>query len=225
MKSVETKNRCLLFDLDGTLTDSAPGILHSVRFALARAGISPDTVCLNAFIGPPLLDSFMQHAGMTQAQAQRAVQDYRECFVGQQAMFENSVYDGIFPALQALRDLQVPLAVATAKPEPYAVQIMDRFGLSPYFLQIHGATLDGTVHSKEQVIAKAMDALGKIGYDSFLMIGDREQDVIGAHRCGIPVCGVLWGYGDREELLRAGADRIIETPEQLTTLSKGALDR
>ena len=207
--------RCLLFDLDGTLTDSAPGILHSVQYALEKFSMHLPEETLNRFIGPPLRESFRRYAGMNHTEAECAVKWYRECFVGQGAMFENTVYDGIEAALQALRSRGVPLAVATAKPEVYAIQILDRFGLTTFFEQIHGATLDGTVDTKTQVIQNAIQALP---YRSFLMLGDREQDITGAHFCGIPAYGVLWGYGSVQELMSAGADRLLQVPQELQVL-------
>lgn len=209
------KKTCLLFDLDGTLTDSAPGILHSVQYALKAFSMHLSSQTLNKFIGPPLRESFCRYAGMSHADAERAVARYRECFVGQGAMFENAVYDGIVPALEFLCEHDVPLAVATAKPEVYAVQILERFDLAKYFKQIHGATLDGTVDTKAQVIQNAMQSLP---YHSFLMLGDREQDITGAHQCGIPAYGVLWGYGSQQELVDAGADGFVATPQALQTL-------
>lgn len=207
---------CYLFDLDGTLTDSAPGILHSVQYALQTFSIQLPEKTLNQFIGPPLRESFRRYAGMNEEEAERAVTRYRECFAGQGAMFENKVYDGIIPALEFLQKQGVPMAVATAKPEEYAIRILQRFALDQYFEQIHGATLDGRIDTKQLVIQKAIEGLP---YTSFVMIGDREQDITGAHACTIPAYGVLWGYGTQQELTDAGADRLLTTPQNLRMLS------
>ena len=198
--------KTVLFDLDGTLTDSAPGILNSVRFALRKAGAPiPDAATLNRFIGPPLLDSF------DRAAAEQALRDYRAYFTAG-GMFENRVYDGIVPMLERLHDAGLACVVATSKPERFARQILDHFDLTRHFAAIHGATLDERRNTKGAVIAWALAHSGDVG--DAVMVGDRIHDVEGARQNGLPVVGVLWGYGDAQEL--AGATRLVAAPGELS---------
>ena len=201
-----------LFDLDGTLTDSAPGILHSVRYALEKVGAPvPDAATLNKFIGPPLIDSFEKYCGFTHAQAVQALADYREWFAGHGGMFENRVYDGVVGMLERLAAGGAKLIVATSKPEKFARAILEHFDLTRHFAAIHGATMDEKRSHKADVIAWALAHSGEL--DHPVMVGDRANDIEGAKANGIPAIGVLWGYGDAEEL--AGADRLVASPEDL----------
>jgi phosphoglycolate phosphatase len=207
----------ILFDLDGTLTASGPGILASVRHALDRLGEPepPDEV-LGQFIGPPLLDSFEHLCGMDRAQAWAAVLAYREHYA-EQGQFQNSVYDGIVETLAALAGAGRVLAVATSKAEVYAASILEHFGLVPFFSTIVGSQLDGTRTAKAEVVAEALARLGT-GAGTAVMVGDRRQDVAGARAVGIPCVGALWGYGSAAELCDAGADALAETPTDLISL-------
>lgn len=208
----------LLFDLDGTLTDPAEGITKSVAHALGKRGIEvTDRSALHPFIGPPLIDSFMKYYGLDEDDARRAVTDYREYFVPQ-GMFENAVYDGIPALLADLKAGGYTLIIATSKPEPFAVRILEHFGLAPYFDRICGASLDEKRSTKSDVIAYTLDECGITDVRDALMIGDRHHDVDGAHQNGLAAVGVLWGYGDRAELTKAGAEFVVENLGQLRAL-------
>ena len=207
----------LLFDLDGTLTDPYEGISRSVISALAAFGIpEPDRAALSAFIGPPLIDSFMEFYGFSRADAERAVKIYRAYF-SDKGLFENEVYPGIPEALETLKRAGKKLYVATAKPEVFAGRILDRFGLSPFFEGLTGATLDGSRSRKDEVIRCALDAFSLPPADS-VMIGDRKHDILGAKAHGLFSVGVLYGYGSRAELEAAGADRLAENPADLVNI-------
>ena len=207
----------LLFDLDGTLTDPGEGITNSVAYALKKRGIVvADRTELNCFIGPPLTKSFMQYYGLSEEDATQAVTDYREYFVPN-GMFENKVYDGISDLLAGLKASGKRLIVATSKPEKFAIQILEHFGLLPYFDRVYGATMDLSRSKKGDVIAYALRE-EKISPDEALMIGDRHHDVDGAHENGLAAVGVLYGYGDREEHEAAGADFIVATVRELGKL-------
>ena len=207
----------LLFDLDGTLTDPGEGITNSVAYALQKRGIEvADRSELYRFIGPPLAKSFMQYYGLSEADATQAVTDYREYFVPH-GMFENKVYAGIPECLAALTASGKRLIVATSKPEKFAIQILEHFGLLPYFDRVYGATMDLSRSKKGDIIAYALSE-EKISPDKALMIGDRHHDIDGAHENGLAAVGVLYGYGDREEHEAAGAEFIVATVGELGEL-------
>lgn len=205
----------LFFDLDGTLTDSAEGIINSVKYALElQHWPIPSEDDLRKFIGPPLVYSFSEIAGMNAAQTEQAVKDYRVRY-SEIGLFENRVYDGILPMLSGLHQTDKKLYLVTSKPEPYAVRIAERFGLSPYLDEICGATLDGTINSKEAVVRMALERAGNPEPSDVEMIGDRLHDVEGSRACGIDCTYVLYGFGDRSEAEAYQAAHIIDTPEEL----------
>ena len=206
--SKEEGRKILLWDLDGTLTESGPGITNSVRYALKQMGIDEtDQGKLDRFVGPPLQESFKKYYGMTPEEAEEAVVQYRVYFRNT-GMFENSVYEGVKETLEKLRSEGYVLAVATSKPEIFTIQIMEHFGIRDYFSVIGGSTMDCSRIRKRDVIAYVLGLLGVRKEDRVLMIGDRENDVEGAAANGIPCLGVLYGYGSAEELENAGADAL-----------------
>ena len=200
----------LLFDLDGTLTDPGEGITNSVIYALKKWGIEvADKRELYVFIGPPLSASFKQYFGFPDADALKCVDYYREYF-RDRGIFENKVYDGIPALLQELKIAGKKLILATSKPEKFAKQILDHFDLSKYFDFVAGASMDESRNKKADVIRYALDSLHITDTSRVLMIGDREQDVTGAKKCGLDSLGVLYGYGDLAEHTSAGATYIAE---------------
>lgn len=206
----------ILFDLDGTLTDSGLGITKSVQYALEKLGIvEKDRTKLYKFIGPPLAQSFMMYYGFCEEDAARAIQYYREYF-RDRGIFENEVYDGMEALLADLREQGRELIVATSKPEEFALRILEHFDLKKYFTNVTGATMSQKRVKKVDVINEAMKRSGISAASDVLMIGDREYDIAGAHEAGIPAMGVLYGYGSRAELEAAGADYIVETVEDIT---------
>ena len=207
----------VLFDLDGTLTDPGLGITNSVMHALRRMGIEPPArEALYKFIGPPLKWSFHEYYGLDEAQCEDAVVKYREHFADK-GLFENELYPAVPGMLRKLRDAGLRLAVATSKPEPYSLRIIEHFGLKEYFEAVCGSTMEETRTNKWEVIRYAMDTLGVTPGET-VMVGDREHDVLGAKKCALPAIGVLYGYGSREELSEAGAAAIAETPENVAEL-------
>ena len=206
----------VLFDLDGTLTDSGPGIFHGVEYALMHFGISEYTdEILRSFVGPPLRESFSKNFGFDSEKADEAVRVYREYYI-KKGVYENEVYDGIRETLARLKENGVTLAVATSKPEETSLMVLEHFDLKKYFTVITGATVDGSFVLKADVIRKALSVLKEKGAGiNPVMVGDREHDVIGAKENNIPCIGVLYGYGDRNELEGAGADMIAETPSDI----------
>lgn len=205
----------ILFDLDGTLTDSGPGITNSVAYALKKYGIEVDDRReLFKFIGPPLKESFETYYGFSPEESERAVQYYRE-YYSDKGLFENAVYEGIEELLKAIRESEKTAAVATSKPEKYARRILEHFGIAQYFTYIAGANMDGTRTKKEEVIAYVLERCGAFDRSKVLMVGDRKHDVLGAEKMGIDSLGVLFGYGDYEELKQAGARYIAEHVEDM----------
>lgn len=209
----------LLFDLDGTLTDSAEGIINCIKHALDIMGFDmPEHP--ERFLGPPIYDSLAEFCGMNEEQVQEGVRLYRERYstVG---LFENRPYDGIEEMLGRLRAGGKELFVATSKPEVFAVRILEKFGLSGYFRIIGGADIKGSRNEKREVIEYVLKQAGVTSNDEVLMIGDRKHDIIGAHRTGLKCLGVLWGYGTREELEQYGADFFAETPQETADMLLG----
>lgn len=208
----------ILFDLDGTLTDPAVGITKSVAYALKKFGIEvSDMTQLNHFIGPPLLDSFMECYGFDKEKAQTAIDYYRERF-RVKGLYENVVYDGVPEMLRVLKSSGKKLILATSKPEPFAKEILRHFGLEEYFVYAAGSNFDGTRTAKAEVIEYALEAAGVTDKSAAVMVGDRKHDIIGATKTQLDSIGVLYGYGSREELESAGATYIAETVEDLTKL-------
>ena len=205
----------ILFDLDGTLTDPAEGITNSVMYALKQYGIEEnDRTKLYSFIGPPLVDSFMEKYGFSEEKAREATVYFREYF-REKGIFENVPYDGMTECLAALKQRGRTLILATSKPEVFAKMILERFGFAPYFDYVFGASMDETRTRKDEVIAYALSGAGIEDPSDCVMVGDRKHDVLGAKANGMDAVGVLFGYGSREELTEAGARYIAETVEDI----------
>lgn len=208
----------LLFDLDGTLTDSGPGIANSVAYALKKYQIvEEDRSRLYRFVGPPLVESFQRFYGFSHEQAKEAVEVYRE-YYRDRGIYENQVYPGIPELLKRLKEAGKQVILATSKPEQFAVRILKHFGLAGYFDHMAGAAMDETRTAKAEVIGYALGMAGIDQPGSCLMIGDRSHDILGAKAHGMASMGVLFGYGDRQELEGAGADLIAETVEDIGRL-------
>ncbi len=205
----------ILFDLDGTLTDSGPGITNSVAYSLKKYGIEvADREELYKFIGPPLKESFEKYYGFSAEESKKAVEYYREYYTDK-GMFENSVYEGIEELLKEIRKAGKMAVVATSKPEIFARKILEHFGLAKYFSYIVGANMDETRTKKDEVISYVLESCDIPDKSKVLMIGDREHDILGAKRNGLDSLGVLFGFGNREELKKAGADYIAETVKDI----------
>jgi len=207
--------KSILFDLDGTLTDSGEGIMNSAVYALAHFGIpAPTEAELRTFVGPPLTETFARF-GVPRDRLEEAVRVYRSRYlpIGK---FENHPYPGIRELLEKLKADGHTLFVATSKPEVTSIEILQHFGLDGYFEKICGASTDFSRNSKEAVIAYLLDSCG--ARENAVMVGDTAYDVIGAAAHGIPAIGVAWGYGDVEEMVQSGAAAIAQTPQELQEL-------
>ncbi len=209
----------VLFDLDGTLTDPAEGITNALMHAQRRLGmaVSPRED-LYVFIGPPLIETFMSEWGLTRAESEQALVYYREHF-STKGLFENVPYEGIGQALAELKGAGLRLFVATSKPEPLSLRILEHFDLLPYFEAVAGSTMDEQRTKKGEVIAYALQTF-HLDPAETVMVGDRKHDVIGARENGLPCLGVLYGYGSREELTAAGAAALVADVGELVAWFK-----
>jgi phosphoglycolate phosphatase len=205
----------LLFDLDGTLTDSCPGIVACIRHALRAMEFTyREDDDLRWCLGPPLHRSFAKILGTEDsATVMKAVHLYRERFT-QKGMFENEVYPDIRNTLESLSQAGHGLFVATSKPRIYAEKILRHFELERFFKHIYGSELDGTLSDKPALIAHVLRSEGLEAHDSY-MFGDREHDALGARLNGVTAVGVLWGYGSREELTKAQVAFLLEKPAEI----------
>lgn len=214
------KYHTVLFDLDGTITDSGQGIMNAIRYAVDKAGfeeVSEDI--LRSFIGPPLKEQFIKVFNLSDEEGKRMVEFYRE-YYGVKGIYENCVYEGIPELLVELRSAGIRVIMATSKPEKYAKLIASHFKFEEYFDYIGGACMDGSRTDKTEVIEYVLDACGiKDGErKNVVMVGDRRHDIYGAGNCGLHSIGVLYGYGSREELIEAGAEYIADTPADIKKL-------
>lgn len=209
--------KTVLFDLDGTLTDPGLGITSSVAYALKKYGIEvEEREKLYSFIGPPLSDSFKKYYGFSDEKAMEAIMYYREYFKDK-GIFENEVYEGIIMLLKKIKASGRKIVLATSKPEEFALRILEHFELTEYFDVVAGASMDEKRNKKGDVIKYALEK-GNFTSEYAVMIGDREHDVLGAQENGIDTIGVLYGYGSRDELEKAGAMYIAETVKDIYAL-------
>lgn len=208
----------LLFDLDGTITDSESGITRCVEYALNHFGIQVNDLReLSRFIGPPLLDSFRDFYNFTDEQAAIATAKYRERYTDK-GIYENELYPGIKELLAEAARQGKTVILATSKPEIFARRILDYFELSSYFSFVAGSGLDGSLHTKTDVINYILQSNNITDLSSVVMIGDRKHDIIGAKNVGIDSIGVLYGFGDYDELAQAGATYIVKDMAELRNL-------
>ncbi len=212
------KKEYILFDLDGTLTDSSPGIINSLMYAFDKLNFKiNDREELRVFIGPPLIDMMIEKYGFSHEKATLGLKFYREYF-REKGIFENSVYEGIREMLCDLQKRGYKLLLATSKPEEFAKRIMAHFDLEKYFYFIGGSDMGETRNSKSAVIEYVMANCDIKDVNKCIMVGDREHDVIGAGKFGIETVGVLFGYGTRDELENSGAAYIVENTHELWKL-------
>ncbi len=208
--------KSILFDLDGTLTDSGEGIMNCAAYALEQLGIPlPPREAMRVFVGPPLHETFVKF-GVPRHLAEEAVRLYRVRYLPKGMLDENQPYPGIPELLAALQAQGHKLYVATSKPEPMAVKILEHFDLAKYFTRICGASMDASRTAKDLVIAYLLAETGEAG--NMVMVGDTEFDILGAKAHGIPGIGVSWGYGLVENMEKAGAAAIAQDTRQLQAL-------
>lgn len=208
----------ILFDLDGTITDSGDGITKSVQYALKSFGISVDNLKdLNKFIGPPLKDSFKRYYNFDDEKAELGLIRYRE-YYADKGIYENRLYNGIADLLEKLEKNNKKIILATSKPEVYAKEILKYFKVDNYFAFVAGADFEETRVNKGDVISYALREAKISDLSKAIMIGDREYDIIGAKENNIKSIGVLYGYGDVIELTQARADYIVKNTSELLNI-------
>lgn len=205
----------MLFDLDGTITDSAEGIINSVIYALEKINQPiPERKDLYSFIGPPLKESFEKICHLSEIDADLAVTYYRE-YYQKKGLYQNQVYQGIPELLSRLNELGCQVYIATSKPEIFAKKIVTHFDLIGYFNGIYGASLDGIRSKKTDVIAYALKEAQIETKNDVVMIGDRKHDILGGKENKLATIGVLYGFGNKEELEKAQATYLAATPEEI----------
>ena len=200
----------VFLDLDGTLTDPYLGITNSVKYALKKFNIDATNEQLKCFIGPPLVDSFMEYYNFSFDDAVKAKQYYREVF-SVKGLFENEIYPDTVKVLDELKKLGCTLVLATSKPEKFSIEILKHFNIYDYFSFCACATMDETRNKKTQIIKYAIDSLNIDNNDEILMVGDRFHDCVGANENGINCCYVTYGYGSVDEAKKYGAKYIIDS--------------
>ena len=209
----------ILFDLDGTVVDSKPGILASCSAALRALGHDPDGLNLDNLIGPPLEEVLAVILGrFGDDRVAEAVLAYRDHY-GSTGFRETTVYPGLAAALEQLAALEAKLYIATSKRRVFAEKILLHLGLIALFAGVHGSEADGSFDRKAELIAEVLRRHG-LNADRCLMVGDRRHDVEGAQANGVCTVGVLWGYGDLDELKSAGATHIAARPAELVPIAQ-----
>ncbi|MBO5454855.1 MAG: HAD-IA family hydrolase [Clostridia bacterium] len=202
----------VLFDLDGTLTDSAPGILNSIEYALNKKNLKYSSrEELRRFLGPPLTESFMEYFNLSFEESYDTVMCFREYF-SEKGIFENEVYDGIKDLLE---NTEKKFALATAKPEHFAKRILEHFDLIKHFDVVCGSPPEEKDCPKSEIIERALKELGVCDKTKAVMVGDRKYDAKGAHDAGLKAVGVLYGYGSKQELKEAKFDFIAKDVNEL----------
>lgn len=208
----------VLFDLDGTIVDSAPGITATLAATFERMGLPvPTPAELLVYVGPPILDSFKNLAGFDDETSERALAIYRELYITQ-GVFDATVYPGLERVLAAIHASGMLMSLATSKPEKPAKTVLDHYGLTQYFDELTGASEDEVRSKKADVVAEALRRLREDGADLSrpIMIGDRIHDIEGAAANGVPTIYVTWGYGAPAET--AGSVAIASDADELLTL-------
>ena len=209
----------VLFDFDGTLFDTSPGVFNSFDYLFKKYGMDFPREKYSLMIGPPLKESFANIIGFSADECDKAMGVYRE-YYGTKGIFECEVYAGVKKLVEDLRANGKKVMVATSKPEEYANSILERKGLNGLFDFVGGSDLEEKNRvEKIDVLNYVLDSNGLSDKkDEILMIGDRKYDIIGSHAVGIKCCAILWGFGSREEFKEFGADYICETPKDVLNL-------
>lgn len=208
----------VFFDLDGTITDSREGIINGFVYALEHFGLEvEDKKYLERFIGPSLLETFINEYGFDEDKANLAIEKYRE-YYSQKGLKESDLYDGIRELIKDLASNNINVILATAKPQVYSEQILENYGIKKYFKFVSGATLDGSRNEKADIIKYALNSIEGINIEECIMVGDRHYDIDGAKENNMKSIGVTYGFGTEKELKDAGANFIAHNADDLRSI-------
>jgi phosphoglycolate phosphatase len=211
-----TKYNTIFFDLDGTLSDSARGIIRCLQYSLEKFNIvETEEEKLRHYIGPSLTETYTKIYGMSDAKAVQATAFYRERFE-REGIKENVMFEGVNHLLAGLKAQEKTMVLATAKPTEHAKQILEYYQIDHYFTVIAGSNFDGTREHKGEVIEFALSQLENPDVNNILMVGDRQHDILGAKENNLAVIGVGYGYGTLEELAEAKPDKIVTSVAELS---------
>jgi phosphoglycolate phosphatase len=213
-----SKYEVVMFDLDGTLTDPKVGITKSIQYTLLKLGIKEDNPDkFTEFIGPPLVESFKRHYLLDDLRARRAVDFYRK-YYAEKGIFETKIRFNMPRVLKQLHSNDMKLVLATSKPTVYAERILGHFDIHKYFLLVVGSILDSTLTHKDEIIGYIISSLTNYQKSQMVMVGDRRDDIVGAHHNGINSIAVTYGYGSIEELENVNPTHIVHSVEELKSL-------
>lgn len=216
-----SKYKFVLFDLDGTLSQSSEGIRKSLEHAITSLNkLLPDLDDYTLYIGPPLLDTFRNICGFDEESCQKGLVLYRD-FYNEKGKYLNRLYDGIADVLEKLKQSGVKTAVCTSKYEKFAEEIIDILGITGYFDAICGSTFDGSRKDKKDLIPYALKSLGgsiELDRDKTVMLGDTYFDARGARLCGVDFVGVKYGYGSTDAMQNEGAEVFADTPADILSI-------
>ncbi len=219
------KFKAVVFDFDGTICATAPGIVKSAKYALEAFGypVPEDESELEFFIGPPLLVTFQERFGADAQTALELVKKYRERYTNQ-GVYESELYGGIEPLLSALKKDGFKLGIASSKPQKYIETLLERFGVMQYFDCVCGVSFTADCESKASIISRCLETLGIAGEDA-VMVGDKSYDTDGAKANGMLSVGALWGYGTKFEFIEAGTDFLAEKAEDVESIALGYFEQ
>ncbi|MBQ7654199.1 MAG: HAD-IA family hydrolase [Clostridia bacterium] len=210
----------VIFDFDGTIADSSEGVRDSLIYAYNAFSLPlPDEETIRKFFGPPLTASFMKYAGVDEETGAAMTAKYRELYTDN-AMYRLKLYDGMKELLENLSNDNIKIAIASSKPKKFFDKLLNRLEIAQYFNAVSGAAMDAKDDSKREIILQSLDSLGVENKNEALMVGDRKFDILGAKGAGIRSVGVTYGFGSREEFEKAGADFIVDTPNEIYEIVK-----
>ena len=223
---MEALYQYIIFDLDGTLTKSEEGLYDSITYALEKSGVDPgDRKDMRRMIGPVLWESFQKFYNMSAEEADRACAFFTEAYE-KEGIYNVSLYEGVVQMLESLRNAGRILLVVTAKPRDMAETVLNHTGINQYFQAVIGPARGQKKTDKGSLLKEALSFLATTGKDHFqkeqaVMVGDRMFDMTGAAEAGIQSIGVLYGYGERQELISSGAEHLADTPADVVKLVCG----
>ena len=211
--------RYVIFDFDGTVVDTGEGIIKSLQYSFEQMGREiPDMSDLRKFIGPPIHYSYTHYYGVSEDEVGEYIRKYRERYTVR-GIYECELYEGLTQLIDRLKKKGIRVGIASSKPLRLIYNVADYLGITDKFDAVIGVRIDDSNHStKTGLILEAMEIMGAADKSEVLMVGDRLYDIEGARGAGVKSCGVLWGYGSREEFIDYKADYIVSKAEEIEKL-------